>query len=448
MLVVDKSQSMIALDKIGMARAAARDAVMTLRPTDRVGLIAFDDSFRWIAPIQPATDPAAVVQLIGGINASGGTRIYPPLKAAFDAIREERVDRRHIILVTDGVSPPGEMPQLLQDAAAQRVTMTTVGVGPDINREMLQTIATETGGRAYFVAQPAELPQVVSSETQKFKASPIEEVPVRAVSVQAAEVTDGIDFSGVPRLLGFVKAKSQAGSETILRTDRGEPLLVRWQYGLGRVIAFMSDGGSRWAVNWVASDAFGALWPQIVRDVSSRDRDVRAAVADVGEDELVVSYQLFEGGPLRDVAGGPSRIVMAAPDAQLRTLRLDETAPSEYETRIRASQTGLYRFASGDRDAPLPVVGYYRENEELKPRLVNVALLSDIAQATGGTVNPTIDDMLDDEGTLALERRPLWPYWLLLALVINFTELAVRRRLVGFRREFLAQAPSRLAASR
>lgn len=427
MLVVDKSQSMIALDKIGMARAAARDAVVTLRPTDRVGVIAFDDGFRWIAPIETVADPAPLVQLISGINASGGTRIYPPLKAAFDAIREERVDRRHIILLTDGVSPPGEMPQLLQDAAAQRVTITTVGIGPDINRDMLQTIATETGGRSYFVAKPAELPQVVSAETKKFKASPIEEVPVRAVSVRAAEVTDGIAFAGLPRLLGFVRTKSQTGSETILTTDRGEPLLVRWQYGLGRVTAFMSDGGSRWAAGWAASDAFGTLWPQIVRDVSTRDRSVRTTVAEGGEDELVVSYQLFDEARIRDAAGGLNRVVMAGPDAQMRTLRLDETAPGKYETRMPAHETGLYRFASGDSEAPLPLVGYYREVEELKPKVVNETLLRDIAAATGGAVNPTIDHLLDDAGTLALERQPLWPYWIILALAINFAELAIRR---------------------
>jgi len=60
---------------------------------------------------------------------------------------------------------------------------------------------------------------------------------VRAVRVRPVEFIDGIDFARSPRLLGFVKAEAKEGSETILRVDIDKPLLVRWRYGLGRVIA-------------------------------------------------------------------------------------------------------------------------------------------------------------------------------------------------------------------
>ena len=143
-LVVDKSQSMTG-PKIEMARAAARDSLMTLRPTDRIGIIAFDETFRWVVPIQTATDLPRLAELINSINADGSTRIYPPLKSAFDAIRAEKVSSRHIIMLTDGVSPPGDMPQLLKDAAAQHITISTVGIGSDVNPEMLKTIARKPG---------------------------------------------------------------------------------------------------------------------------------------------------------------------------------------------------------------------------------------------------------------------------------------------------------------
>jgi len=71
------------------------------------------------------------------------------------------------------------------------------------------------------------------------------------------EFIDGIDFARSPRLLGFVKAEAKEGSETILRVDVDKPLLVRWRYGLGRAIAFMSDARSRWAAPWVRWASFG-----------------------------------------------------------------------------------------------------------------------------------------------------------------------------------------------
>lgn len=430
-LVLDKSQSMTG-PKIEMARAAARDALPTLRPTDRIGVIAFDDDFRWIVPMRAATDLPRIAELVNSINADGGTRIYPPLKQAFEAVRLEKATSRHIIMLTDGVSPPGDMPQLLKDAADAHITISTVGIGADVNPEILKTIASETGGRSYLVEDPETLPQVVSGEAKKLKASSIEEVPVRAVSVQQVELTDGVDFKQMPRLLGFVKAKAKEGSETILRLDRGEPLLVRWHYGLGRVIAFMSDARSRWAANWVASESFGTFWPQMVRDVSSRDRDVRAGVrAGTRTGEEIVSYDVLpnpdnEGGPDFEQFGIPS-VVVASPGTPVDSLALEETSPHHFEARIPASQSGLYRIASGSAGVRLPAAGFYRESEEHKPRAINVELLRQISSVSRGAMNPTVDQLLDDEGTLVVERRPLWPYWLVVALAINFLEVAIRK---------------------
>jgi hypothetical protein len=37
-------------------------------------------------------------------------------------------------------------------------------------------------------------------------------------------------------------------------------------------------------------------------------------------------------------------------------------------------------------------------------------------------VFPTTAQLLDDKGSLVRERSPLWPYWLVLALFLNFVE--------------------------
>ena len=35
--------------------------------------------------------------------------------------------------------------------------------------------------------------------------------------------------------------------------------------------------------------------------------------------------------------------------------------------------------------------------------------------------------LLDDKGSYVRERRPLWPYFLILALLLNFIEVAMRK---------------------
>jgi Ca-activated chloride channel family protein len=430
-LVLDKSRSMDG-PKIAMVRQAARASVATLRPIDKIGVIAFDETFRWVVPLGPITDVAHINTLIDSIEADGSTRIYPAVQAGFDAIRRERATRRHIILLTDGVSPPGNLPQLEKTAAGAHVTISAIGIGNDVNRELLEELARETRGKSYFVDEPEKIPQIISGETRDLEVTVIEERSVRAVRVRPVEFTDGIDFTHAPLLLGFVKAKARKGSETILRVDSGEPLLVRWQYGLGRVIAFMSDARSRWSAPWVRWESFGTLWPQMARDVSHRDRTVRAGVRSGTRDgEEIVYYDVLadadkqNAGTMR--SGGSPHVLIEAPDGPSRALPLEETAPGHYEARIPANQGGMYRIVSDNAQLLVPEAGFYRGSEELKPQEINLPLLSEISRVTGGSVRPTISRLLDNRVRPVRERRTLWPYWLVLALLLNLVEVAVRK---------------------
>ena len=51
----------------------------------------------------------------------------------------------------------------------------------------------------------------------------------------------GIGADEYPTLLGYVATTPKPRAETPLWTDKGDPLLAHWQYGLGRAVAFTSD---------------------------------------------------------------------------------------------------------------------------------------------------------------------------------------------------------------
>lgn len=432
-LVLDKSGSMSG-PKIEMAREAARASIRTLRPIDKIGVISFDETFNWVIPMGPAGNLEDKSNLIGQITANGGTKIYQAVESAFEKIVIEQATHKHIILLTDGVSTPGtqeDFPRLEREALAKQVTISTIGVGDYINRELLEELARKTKGKVHFVENPETIPQIINAEVRSKDDLAIQERPVRAVRVRPVEFIDGIDFARSPRLLGFVKAEAKEGSETILRVDVDKPLLVRWRYGLGRVIAFMSDAKSRWAAPWVRWTSFGTLWPQMVRDASHRDRTVRAGVRrGTGEGDAVVYYDVLgdADNPTAALrASGPPHILVTAPGEASRTVPLEETSPGHYEAHIPAGQGGLYRIVSGSSELILPEAGFYREAEEMKPQAVNTALLSEISRVTGGRIHPSMDQLLNDRGSLVRERKALWPYWLILALVLNLLEVALRK---------------------
>jgi Ca-activated chloride channel homolog len=433
-LVLDKSGSMSG-PKIEMARDAARASIRTLRPIDMIGVISFDETFNWVIPMGPAGSLEDKSELISQITANGGTKIYQAVDAGFDAIVDVKATHKHIILLTDGVSTPGtqeDFPKLERDALAKHVTISTIGVGDYINRDLLDELARKTKGKSHFVENPETIPQIINAEVKSTEDLAIQERPVRAVRVRPVEFTDGIDFTKAPRLRGFVQAEAKDGSEVILRVDEKKPLLVRWRYGLGRVIAFLSDAKSRWAEPWVRWESFGTLWPQMVRDVSHRDRTIRAGVRPGNQaGEAVVYYDVLASadnpaGQTLDRAGPPHVLVETQGGAP-RTLPLEETAPGHYEARIPADQGGLYHIVSGNSELILPEAGFYRESEETKPQAVNTALLGEISRVTGGRMRPSIDQLLNNKGAMVRERQPLWPYWLILALLLNFVEVALRK---------------------
>ena len=433
-LVLDKSGSMSG-PKIEMARDAARASVRTLRSIDMVGVISFDETFNWVIPLGPAGALESKVNLINQITANGGTKIYQAVQSAYDAIADVKATHKHIILLTDGVSTPGtqeDFPQLEREALAKHVTISTIGVGDYINRELLDELARKTKGKSHFVDNPATIPQIINAEVKSSEDLAIQERPVRAVRVRPVEFTDGIDFTRAPRLLGFVQSEARDGSETILRVDDSKPLLVRWRYGLGRVTAFMSDAKSRWAAPWVRWESFGTFWPQMVRDVSHRDRTVRAGVRPGGRDgEAVVYYDVLPSGDTS--AGKPinssaaPQVVVEAPGEAPRSVPLEQTAPDHFEARIPEDQGGLYRIVSGSSRLILPEAGFYHEADETKPQAVNTALLGEISRVTGGRMHPSIEQLLTDKGSLVREQKPLWPYWLILALFLNLLEVALRK---------------------
>ena len=117
-LVIDHSGSMGG-EKIEMAKEAARSAVELLGPNDKVGVIAFDDQAYIVSEIHPCSDKGYVVDRIASIEAGGGTSMYPAMEEAYDALRETTAKLKHVIILTDGISAPGDFEGIRENDVAE-----------------------------------------------------------------------------------------------------------------------------------------------------------------------------------------------------------------------------------------------------------------------------------------------------------------------------------------
>src|ERR1035438_7444884 len=95
-------------------------------------------------------------------------------------------------------------------------------------------------------------------------------------------------------------AGARAGGNAALprRAAPEDPLLLRWQYGLGRAAVFTSDAKNRWAASWVAWPGFDKLWANIFRDLLPHAESSEVgAEFDRAANELVVDYHLGRNVP-------------------------------------------------------------------------------------------------------------------------------------------------------
>jgi Mg-chelatase subunit ChlD len=164
-LVVDRSGSMEDAFKLRQAKAAAIAAAQSLTKDDRITIIAFGNTAEVILAPTAARDDAAVAAAVEAITSEGHTMMFQALATSYALMGRERTPIRHVVLVTDGMSSDdGKWLDLLNAMTGEGITVSTVGIGLDVDAPKLARLAQWGKGR-YWLAQPHEIPQVVTQDT-------------------------------------------------------------------------------------------------------------------------------------------------------------------------------------------------------------------------------------------------------------------------------------------
>ncbi len=428
-LVLDKSSSMEG-KKMQLARQSAIGVVENLRPIDQVGVLVFDNSFQWAVPPQVNAYPERTKQSIAGILADGGTQIAPALFEGYQKIRYSKAVYKHILLLTDGISEEGDSINLAREAAKQKITISAIGLGQDVNRSYLERVASTAEGRSYFLIDVEGLEQLVLQDVKEHTGSSVTERAVEVKMARPAEILDDLDLEQAGSLLGWVKFEAKPRAEVLLTVgdDPEDPLLTRWQYGLGRAAVFASDAKERWAVNWVRWPGFDRFWTNVARDLLPRSFLSEAAARyDASSDEVVLSYRLLED-ETDARAPAPPQVYVFGPAELQRGALLKRVAGGRYEARVPSEgRYGLFRFRAASRVESFPEVAFYRANPELEEYGSNDTLLRKAAEFTGGRLNPAPGEIFDAGDRFVTRSMDLWPALLFLAVLLNLLELLGRK---------------------
>ena len=261
---------------------------------------------------------------------------------------------KHIVLLTDGISEEGDSMTLTREASTNHVTISTVGLGQDVNRAFLEKVATIAEGKSYFLNDPSGLEQILLRDVEEHTGVTAVEKAITAEGRQAGGDSGGRGDGKRARTarLRALPAAAHVGHHPDGRPRRSAA--VRWQYGLGRAAVFTSDAKNRWAANWVTVAGLRPLLGEhLPRPAAARhaQRDYRR-FRPRQSNELVVDYRLSRNveepaDGARHFRAGPERLPRAAEGGQGRRGTLSRAA------RDRA-EPGTVPHPSAGRFARLP----------------------------------------------------------------------------------------------
>jgi hypothetical protein len=223
-----------------------------------------------------------------------------------------------------------------------------------------------------------------------------------------------------------VRFTSKPTAETILQLDRHDPLLARWQYGLGRSAVFASDAKARWAADWVSWKGFDKFWTNLCRDLLPRAQSGEASVDyDSANGDLVVEYRLGRGVP------EPNKIPDAyafGPDGFQQPVPVKKIAAGTFRGRLPIGlRQGLFRVRPAEESRAFPEAGLYRPEAELADYGSNEALLKQVASFTGGRFQPDPAAVFSGGGKSIASSLQLWPGLLGFAVLLSLAELVLRK---------------------
>lgn len=431
MLVIDKSGSMsdgmFGTTRLELAKEAAMRAAEVLTPNDQVGVIAFDDAAKWVVNLQKAEDVEAIQNQIGTIRPGGGTAFFTALYEATYALMNAQAQQKHIIFLTDGEAGDTGYLQLCDIMQQNDITLTTVAVGSGADQATLRTLAQQGGGRAYAANEFDNLPKIFTKETYLVSGSYVQNRTFTPVITEQSALTD---FEGFPQLSGYLAATEKSLATVSLMSDREDPILAWWQYGAGRVVAFMADSRGAWTSEFLQWDQAAAFYGGMAAfTLPGEEREGQLTTERQG-DALRIVYTAPE-----DAQTGLSTSVTALlPDGTQTQLALQESAPGVYEGEIAAAQLGAYALRVEQRDESGELqrvmeggaVNGYSGEYDLRSQNAE-STLPYLSALTGGRVITDSAEMLKATNAVVRARRDLTQPLLWALMVLLLCDIALRR---------------------
>lgn len=269
MLVIDRSGSMLVNDEttgktvLELAKEAAKASLQSLSDRDYCGVMTLENTYNEEIEMTPIPQKARILAAIDSISDDGGgTMFAPSLKRAGDALKLIDVEKRHIIMLTDGMA--GDAAEVYGEQiklnAEQGITLSIVGINPNSSAAAAMEAAAELGGGRFYDVNANQMTELTRILREDLTVPEITDVNYETFTPQIDDHTsavNGILQSEMPTLDGFYGTKVKTGInyaevDTPLMAAY-VPIYAQWKFGKGSVGSFMCDLSGVWSSDFVNS---------------------------------------------------------------------------------------------------------------------------------------------------------------------------------------------------
>jgi Mg-chelatase subunit ChlD len=432
--VLDRSGSMQrdegGATRLDIAKQATLSAIRLLHEDSLISIVVFDSEAKVLLPLRRAKDATAVTQALAGLEPGGGTAIHPGLVEALRQLEGVDAMAKHIVVMSDGLSQPGDFPGILKAISEQGISVSTVAIGEGADGTRLEEIARVGKGAFHATQDFKALPSILSQEALLLSGKPVEEREALPVwSDRSAEFFAGLP-GAMPPIHGYVLTtrKSEADLHLVVSDAKQEPvpLLASWRYGNGRVVALTTQGAGAWSRDWQPMREYPLLWAQMLRHVmpAMHADGLGARMVRHGDDVTVLVDAANPDGTAR--AGLRVSALLAGGDSESMEIALTETSAGHHIGHTSLQGTGDFVLrAAADRakaETPLHVAypAIYAFSRANPDRLVALAAM------TGGRVLADTEPIFAGGERRWVAARDSWKIWVLAALALFLADLIIR----------------------
>jgi uncharacterized protein YegL len=427
MIVLDRSGSMMG-GKLELAKEAAARSVELLREEDTLGFIAFDDRPWVIVETGPLKNKKKTVEEILSITPGGGTEIYTSLEMAYQELEDLKLQRKHIILLTDGQSATSaSYEDLIAEGKEKNITLSTVAIGSDADRGLLEDLALWGSGRFYDVIDASVIPSILSRETVMATRTYIEDNPFFPVMVANPDwsfLADG----GVPQMNAYIATTPKSRAAVPFMSEKEDPVLAEWQYGMGHTIAFTSDLSGKWSGDWARWERWPAFISHMVtRTLPQYETEPYRVSLDKKEGSTIVSLEAANGSEHTL----PLETSVVSENGEQISTNTKLVAPGKYELSIPDS-SGMYFLNVKQTDQTGNIHVYQTGftvpySEEYLLKGANRELLKELVSVTGGKELSAVEDSFRPIASKNYLKQPISQWLVFLAFLLFFVEITIRR---------------------